>query len=449
MAEKNLMRRMLQALAAVVSLALVLAPASAAEFVAANKWLSARALSSVGTGYVERSFVDSVQAGSLIVAAVQIMGDQVPTFSDTVNGAWPGGNVYVPTFSDTLSARWAFGWIENSGAGAMTVRATLPDDTNNRSIMIAEITGMATSSALDGTPTFADGSSDSAMAPGNITSTGDAVFIGIAAWSWPAGEPTAGSGFTATHNTDGDYKWSVEDQIVTGAATINPSWSNKTFWRAMGIAFKAAAGGDSTPPTLTSATGTATSGTAATVGATTDEANGTLYAVVTTSSTQPSVSQIKAGDDHTGADAVWAGSVSVSSTGAKTLNATGLTASTTYYAHLVHTDSSANDSNRVTSSSFVTVVKYLKLLLNAAAVGATVDGIAWATEADAIAGAEYGEFTGKTIAAGTGDDSGYGVLKVPLSEIGSPALDVDDTLVVAVRSSTHFSAIWTAVVIEE
>lgn len=111
---------------------------------------------------------------------------------------------------------------------------------------------------------------------------------------------------------------------------------------------------DTTAPVLTSPTGSATGPTTATVGATTDEGNGTLYAVVTTSATQPSVAQIKAGQNHTGAAAPWGGSVAVSSTGAKTLSATGLTASTAYYAHLVHADAAANDSNRVSSASFTT-----------------------------------------------------------------------------------------------
>lgn len=110
-----------------------------------------------------------------------------------------------------------------------------------------------------------------------------------------------------------------------------------------------AAGGDTTAPVLTSPTGTATGSTTATVGATTDEGNGALYAFVSTSATPPSDADLKAG---TGA--VWAGSVSVSSIGAKTLNATGLTASTGYYAHLLHTDAAANDSNTVTSAQFTT-----------------------------------------------------------------------------------------------
>jgi hypothetical protein len=111
---------------------------------------------------------------------------------------------------------------------------------------------------------------------------------------------------------------------------------------------------DTTAPVLSSPTGTATGPTTATIGATTDEGNGTLYGVVTTSATQPSVAQIKAGQDHTGAAAAWGGSQSISSTGANTLNATGLTASTGYYGHLVHTDAAANDSNRVSSSQFTT-----------------------------------------------------------------------------------------------
>lgn len=113
-------------------------------------------------------------------------------------------------------------------------------------------------------------------------------------------------------------------------------------------------GGDTTAPILTTAVGTATGSTTATVGATTDEANGTLRVVVTTSATQPSIAQIKAGQDHTGATAPYAGSQTITTTGAKTFSATGLTASTTYYAHNLHTDAAANDSNRLSSASFTT-----------------------------------------------------------------------------------------------
>lgn len=111
--------------------------------------------------------------------------------------------------------------------------------------------------------------------------------------------------------------------------------------------------GDTTAPTLTSPTGSPTSTTTATVGVTTDEANGTLYSVVTTSATQPSVAQIKAGQNHLSAAATWSGNQAVSSTGAKTFSVTGLTAGTTYYAHFVHTDAATNNSSVSSSTGFV------------------------------------------------------------------------------------------------
>jgi lysophospholipase L1-like esterase len=150
-----------------------------------------------------------------------------------------------------------------------------------------------------------------------------------------------------------DSKYSI-DTYVSGATPATPSSpANLASDRRHSI-YAAGAGGDVTAPVLSSPVGTATGETTATIGATTDEGNGTLYGVVTTSSTQPSAAQIKAGQTHTGAAAPFGGSTSVGSTGAKTINATGLTASTAYYAHLMHEDTATNQSNRVTSAQFTT-----------------------------------------------------------------------------------------------
>ena len=108
------------------------------------------------------------------------------------------------------------------------------------------------------------------------------------------------------------------------------------------------------PPVLSSPTGSATGLTTADIGATTDTGSGTLYGVVTTSSTTPSASQVKAGQNASGAAATFAGSVAVSSTGAKTIAATGLSSMTSYYAHLMH-ESAAGQSNVVTSAQFTTL----------------------------------------------------------------------------------------------
>lgn len=111
---------------------------------------------------------------------------------------------------------------------------------------------------------------------------------------------------------------------------------------------------DVTAPTLSSATDASTGTSTADLGVTTDEGNGTLYAVVTTSSTTPSKAQIKAGQDHTGAAAAFAGSQAISSTGAKTIGATGLADATAYFGHFMHEDASTNQSNAISADGFTT-----------------------------------------------------------------------------------------------
>ena len=91
-----------------------------------------------------------------------------------------------------------------------------------------------------------------------------------------------------------------------------------------------------------------------------------------------------------------------------------------------------------------------KMLMNSAAVGQTVDGVAFAAPTGGnITGTKYGEFTGVSVIAGTGGDTGYGVLKVPLSSIGNPTLADGASLVMYAKNTTNFSPIWPATVISE
>lgn len=113
-------------------------------------------------------------------------------------------------------------------------------------------------------------------------------------------------------------------------------------------------GGDTTEPTLSSPSGSATGSTTADGSVDTDEDNGTLYWVVTESGTAPSVAQIQAGQDNSGSAAADDGSQAVSGTGTQNVSASGLTASTTYYFHFQHQDTATNDSTVATSSSFNT-----------------------------------------------------------------------------------------------
>ena len=100
--------------------------------------------------------------------------------------------------------------------------------------------------------------------------------------------------------------------------------------------------GDTTAPTLTSPTATATGTTTASGTVSTNEANGTLYYLASTNASEDAAT-VKA-----------ASSQAVSATGSQSVSFTGLTASTTYYAHYVHRDAAGNDSAVATSASFTT-----------------------------------------------------------------------------------------------
>jgi hypothetical protein len=135
---------------------------------------------------------------------------------------------------------------------------------------------------------------------------------------------------------------SINGRVLT--AIGSPTTSGKTH--------PISRGGDTTAPVLSSPTGTGGVGVCSGT-VSTDEANGTLYAVATASATQPSVAQIKAGQNHTGAAALRVVSQAVSATGTQTIASGAISGGAgTRYLHYVHTDAAANDSNRVSSASF-------------------------------------------------------------------------------------------------
>jgi len=147
--------------------------------------------------------------------------------------------------------------------------------------------------------------------------------------------------FTTGAIDDGvcSFKCRIED----GSGNALSDWSNtvsKTI--------------DATAPALSSATDTATGQTTADVGVTTNEANGTLYCVVTTSSTSPTAAQVKAGQDNSSVAATFADDQAVDSTGVKAFSATGLAAGTAYTAHFMHEDAVGNQSTVVKGNGLTT-----------------------------------------------------------------------------------------------
>lgn len=107
-------------------------------------------------------------------------------------------------------------------------------------------------------------------------------------------------------------------------------------------------------PALTSPTGSANGHNAADGSVDTDTGNGTLYWVLTQSSTKPSVAQIKAGQDHNGAAADDSGSQGVGTTGTQNVSANGLDPNTQYFFHFVHENSVGDPSSVVSSSGLTT-----------------------------------------------------------------------------------------------
>lgn len=112
---------------------------------------------------------------------------------------------------------------------------------------------------------------------------------------------------------------------------------------------------DTTAPTVTDVGAVVKSNALAVISATTNDGTGTMRVVTTTSATPPSKAQVKAGQDHTGAAAVFAASQAIGSTGIKTFNATGHAALQTYYGYVVHTDAAdtPNDSDVEATGAFV------------------------------------------------------------------------------------------------
>jgi len=107
-------------------------------------------------------------------------------------------------------------------------------------------------------------------------------------------------------------------------------------------------------PVLSSPTVTSITSSTATGSVTTDGSDGTMYSIVSTSATPPSVAQIQAGQNSSGVAAVWSGNQAISSSGTKNFSITGLASSTTYYAYFQHKNAAAADSLVVSSSSFTT-----------------------------------------------------------------------------------------------
>ena len=125
---------------------------------------------------------------------------------------------------------------------------------------------------------------------------------------------------------------------VTMGYLITETGVSGTFTRTLSVT-----DADLDAPTLSSPTATAASDTTATGTVTTDEANGTLFYLVSESAVVSQSNVISLGESQ-----------AVSATGVQNVSVSALTASTDYYMHYVHRDAAGNNSTVSVSAQFTT-----------------------------------------------------------------------------------------------
>lgn len=166
--------------------------------------------------------------------------------------------------------------------------------------------------------------------------------------SWVAGFVGHRSTDTAINTAPAGmmYRYSVTDG--TDQAAFHDSNGGVTSWSSSNASIGGTSSGYSSvtveiraaaPATLSSPEVSDVSSTSGDPKVTTNKAGGTLYAVVVADGDTPSVAQIKAGQDSTGASAIAARSQSVTTAGQQTMaTVTGLTTGTAYDVWFVHTN---------------------------------------------------------------------------------------------------------------
>ncbi|MBL4888465.1 MAG: hypothetical protein JKX97_00415, partial [Candidatus Lindowbacteria bacterium] len=156
-------------------------------------------------------------------------------------------------------------------------------------------------------------------------------------------------------NEDFGKQFTVDESSRANfVSSIDSLFTPKAGGEAVGKGFLTEFVADVVAPILSLPTDTANGGTASTGTVTTDEDNGTLYWVVTESSTPPTAAQVKLGQDNSSVAATDSDNQTVIATGIQNIAADGLTETTAYTTHYMHEDAATNPSSVSTASGFTT-----------------------------------------------------------------------------------------------
>lgn len=310
------------------------------------------------TGATSLTISHTVGSGSdrlLVVQAVCVNStDYLASATVTYGGSSLGSPVVTP-FAGS-SNNFLYTWVLVAPpVGTANVVITLSSSAYI-SASVSSYFGVHQSSPVSATNKSGSGYTSSPKSTA-ITTPTDGVAVDFLSYRKTGESLTPGAGQTAiTAKIDDGAFTSAQGSYKADAAAM--AWSFNDYSSSAAIAHCVVAlapasgggGGDTTAPTLTSPSG---AGGALTCSGsvTTDEGNGTLYAVVTASDTAPSKAQVKAGQDHTGAAALRTHSQAISSSGSKSVPGGSVTAGTRYF-HFMHEDAAANQSAVVSSASF-------------------------------------------------------------------------------------------------
>lgn len=162
----------------------------------------------------------TVSAGSTLVVICShdtfTQPSGATTIADTLNGSYPA---HKENINDTVNVQRLIASVfTNSAAGSNTVTATFPGATQFRGIMVAEITGVPTSAAFDGSAAqvqAAPGTGTDAVTSGTASSIGagstnanqPAVVFGFSGNFAGNAAPAKGTGFSDTPTTTTGWAW--------------------------------------------------------------------------------------------------------------------------------------------------------------------------------------------------------------------------------------------------
>lgn len=158
-------------------------------------------------------------AGNIIVVGL-LMGNTTATASISNSN---GGNTWAtalgPADFSTVRRSYQF-YAVNCVGGTYTITATRSSGTSNMGLVVAEYSGIATSSPLDQTSSGGTTSTSLSVTPDVTTTQADEVLVGTGGAITNTLTYTAGTDYTLRH-ADTGIRMALEDRIVSATGTYD------------------------------------------------------------------------------------------------------------------------------------------------------------------------------------------------------------------------------------